>query len=112
MRKDDFESAGFKATLYKNSKTGEVVLAFKGTENLKDWQQNITQGLGKNSTHYEKAKMLAARLKLVYQKLEFTGHSLGGGMASAASIVSKQKATVFNAAAVHPNTVSKYLQHR
>jgi putative lipase involved disintegration of autophagic bodies len=37
--------------------------------------------------------------------IHFTGHSLGGGIASAAAIVTGGGATVFNAAGVHANTL-------
>ena len=37
--------------------------------------------------------------------MHFTEHSLGGGIASAAAIVTSSSATVFNAAGVHINTL-------
>jgi len=40
--------------------------------------------------------------------VETTGHSLGGGMASAASVASGKASTTFNAAGLHPNTVGRY----
>jgi len=37
--------------------------------------------------------------------LRFVGHSLGGGMATAAAAIHQRRATTFNAAGVHPWTV-------
>jgi Lipase (class 3) len=36
-----------------------------------------------------------------------TGHSLGGGLASAAALVTKTNAVVFNPAGLHPETVER-----
>lgn len=72
---------------------------------------NIPQGLGLKTDYYDRA-MDAARL-LQRQpdfKFEIAGHSLAGGMASAASAVTGVEATTFNAAGLHPNTAQRYAQ--
>jgi hypothetical protein len=40
-------------------------------------------------------------------RLTFTGHSLGGGLATASSAATGRRAVVFNPAAVHPDTLSR-----
>ena len=44
--------------------------------------------------------------------IHFTGHSLGGGIASVAAIWTGGSATVFNAAGVHANTLGGYAPSR
>jgi hypothetical protein len=44
--------------------------------------------------------------------IHFTGHSLGGGIASAAAIWTGGSATVFNAAGVHANTLGDFSPSR
>lgn len=44
--------------------------------------------------------------------VSFTGHSLGGGMASAASVVTGKPATTFNAAGLSSQTVDGYPQNQ
>ena len=40
--------------------------------------------------------------------IRFVGHSLGGGLASAASAVHREQATTFNAAGVNSNSVTPF----
>ncbi|WP_313459398.1 XVIPCD domain-containing protein [Stenotrophomonas sp.] len=52
---------------------------------------------------------LAARLdRVTAGNFEIAGHSLGGGMASAASAVTGARATTFNAAGLHPDTPARF----
>jgi hypothetical protein len=106
------EDSGFKAVVYINNTTGEVVLAFAGTADSGDWWTNFQQGLGGFGTtpaQYQLAMHLAASYKVKYgNKLKLAGHSLGGGLASAAAIVYKIPAVTLNAAGVHPWTLERY----
>ena len=72
---------------------------------------NIPQGLGQRADYYDRA-MDAARLLQSQPGLNFeiTGHSLGGGIASAAGAVTGVQTTTFNAAGLHPNTAARYVQ--
>lgn len=83
-----------------------------------DWLNNIQQGLGSGSKQYERARAYGKRfvetkiLTSSDKRLELTGHSLGGGLASATcTVLSKLypdisfHAIVFNPAGVHRNTI-------
>ncbi len=72
---------------------------------------NFPQGLGLRADYYDRA-MDAARLLQRQPGLDFeiTGHSLGGGIASAAGAVTGVQTTTFNAAGLHPNTAARYVE--
>ncbi|CAI0946506.1 phospholipase [Serratia ficaria] len=76
-----------------------------GVNNLDDWANNGAQGAGFNSGYYKKAVDIG---KVVKGDVDISGHSLGGGMASAASIASGKPAWTFNAAGLNAGTVEKY----
>ncbi|RCV91811.1 type VI secretion system tip protein VgrG [Billgrantia montanilacus] len=85
-------------------------LSFKGTNfsDLEDIQNNLAQGLNTHSDFYERAVNIGRRIKDSGADIHFTGHSLGGGLASAASRTSGLPATTFNASGLHPKTVERY----
>lgn len=111
IEKERWENeSGFKASLYYNEKENIYILAFAGTENLKDWVTDIRQGVGLDDGkrgQYRKAVELARKLqhKIKKENLVITGHSLGGGLASIASAVTGSNAYTFNAAGLHPKTL-------
>ena len=106
----DDKSTGFRARAYRNKKTGEITIAFAGTEDLIDWGNNIQQGFTGGSSQYREAVELAqivAKSGSVPSRregLSFTGHSLGGGLAMAAAISFQRRdsryAHVFNPAGI------------
>lgn len=110
------EASGFKAGIYKNNNAlpGEpsYVIAYAGTEDIwKDGLTDLIQGMGLDSTQYNKAVQLAMKMHLeTYDRggVETTGHSLGGGLASAASAVTGVHGTTFNTAGLHRNTASRW----
>jgi hypothetical protein len=104
---------GFRAAVYKDT-SGNYILAFAGTNNPRDLLDNSQQAVGLRSKQYDRAVTVAREWKLKAEKegktIEFVGHSLGGGLASVAAIVTGQNATVFNPAGVHENTIERYLK--
>ncbi|MBT9373066.1 PAAR domain-containing protein [Rhizobium sp. CSW-27] len=83
-------------------------IAFKGTTTLEDWWHNLIQGNGFDSRYYNQAARIATRVSnRVPGNVRFTGHSLGGGLASAAAVASGEPAITFNAAGLHPSTQAR-----
>jgi len=76
-------------------------------DNAEDWVNNGSQAIGGDSEYYKKAVEIGKLLKDA-PSVSISGHSLGGGMASAASIASGKPAWTFNSAGLHPDTVRKY----
>lgn len=106
----DDRASGFRAVTFKNLKTGKIVLAFAGTDpkDFKgDWPTNGMQGFGLKTAQYEYAIALAKGLA-GSKDFEIVGHSLGGGLASAAAIVTNTPATVFNLSGVNAATVARH----
>ena len=116
---------GFKADIYKD-KNGDYVLVYRGTysdpdhpENdlVHDWSKewtddNMRQGLGMGSEQYNKSIKLAEKVKQGSEKqgkqMTIAGHSLGGGLATAAGAATGSKTYAFCPAGVHPNTYKMY----
>lgn len=88
----------------------DAILVFKGTSptSWANWRANFSQAFGFKSSQYTSGIRLARALGNQYKNLSFAGHSLGGGIAAAASAVTGRAATVFNAAGVHANTVARF----
>lgn len=78
-----------------------------GIKNLSDWKNNGAQGIGLNSEYYKKAVGIGDKISKI-SNIDVAGHSLGGGMASAASMASGKPAWTFNAAGLNAGTVEKY----
>jgi RHS repeat-associated protein len=97
---------GFAACLSVDE-SGKYTLALRGTEGPGDRGANFRQAVGLSSSQYEQAMALGID---VYQAtggdVLFTGHSLGGGLASAAAVATGGRAITFNAAGLSPFTVS------
>lgn len=81
-------------------------MAFAGTDftSWLDWKANLLQGMGYESAQYSHAIKIAK----VQGAITFTGHSLGGGLASAATIHTGGKGVVFNAAGLHDDTLGDF----
>lgn len=101
------DKSGFSAGLYTDNQ-GHYVVAYVGTDEAKDWLTNLGQGLGFKDAQYDQAIALAQQAKIAFgNEVVITGHSLGGGLAGAASIVSDIPAVTFNASGVHDNTLER-----
>ncbi len=85
------------------------VIVFRGTNSLNDWESNILQSIGYESSHYNKALAIAQAINESgnSQNIKFVGHSLGGGLAASAALLSGADAITFNAAGVHKETVER-----
>lgn len=97
----------FRARVFVNNTTGERIVAFKGTSSGSDWGQNLRQGAGMDSYYYAQAQRIGGRIAASPQaaNTHFTGHSLGGGLATAAARNSGLSAATFNAASLNRSTV-------
>lgn len=100
----------FQAAVYVNQvgQQTRYVVAFRGSEmNRDDWTANFRQAAGLPTDHYNRALDLARQLVVPADaQLTMTGHSLGGGLASAAAIAAEVNAVTFNAAGLSNNTVA------
>src|SRR4051812_9255086 len=100
--------SGFAANVYRDAQN-HYVLAFQGTDpkSVDDWGANLQQGVGLLSSQHLQAIALAQHLSAAVgnENLVLTGHSLGGGLASTASVATDVPAVTFNASGVHHNTV-------
>jgi len=75
-------------------------LVFRGTARgvaREDWSNNLRQAVGRPTPYYQHAKNIGQRLAASGADVELVGHSLGGGLASAAALVSGRPATTFDA---------------
>lgn len=111
------ERTGFKSMLFiqrdNNYKILGCVYVFAGTDNeslmesLKDWKTNLHQLL-EMDVQYEYAIHNAIEISRTMGNipLTFVGHSLGGALASIASMVTGRPAIVFNPAALSDSTIS------
>lgn len=96
---------GFAAVKFTDEVEGVTYVAFRGTEltSREDWGNNIGQFFGKEASQYKQAIDLAKKMhQETGGKVIFVGHSLGGGLATAAAHATGGRAIVFN-----PSTVSE-----
>lgn len=108
---EDPES-GFRASVYKGP-DGHLVVAFAGTRDMVDWINDASGGLG--TTKQDLMAMNIARVLAtgaVAANVVYTGHSLGGRLASVAAIASGAPAVTFNPAGVSEAAVSMALAKR
>jgi Protein of unknown function (DUF2974) len=108
--------SGFTARVYvTGSGAGaRYVVAFRGsTSDRTDWVSNFQQGAGIRSDHYSRALSIGERIaRSGNANVVITGHSLGGGLASAAAIASGRPAQTFNAAGLSDATIRSADQTR
>ncbi|QWV94606.1 DUF2974 domain-containing protein [Geomonas oryzisoli] len=88
-----------------------AVMAFRGsTAALEDWQNNFNQDANQEAPYYRQAVKIGNRLSANAADVQIVGHSLGGGLASAAQGGSGLNASTYNASGLHPATVARYSQ--
>ncbi|PHM73641.1 phospholipase [Xenorhabdus kozodoii] len=100
-------STGFQAGVYHNK--GLYIVSFTGSNELKDFMVSIRQGLGYNEKQYNQAVDLAHKALGVFgENVVFTGHSLGGGLATVAALTTGKPAVIYNSVSVSDATL-KYM---
>ncbi len=97
----------FRSAVFTDDK-GNYTIAFKGTtmDSASDWAANAGQGTTGYSSYYSQAKSIGRDAEAAIghndvKSVKFVGHSLGGGLASAAAHSTGLPATTFNAAGLH-----------
>jgi uncharacterized Zn-binding protein involved in type VI secretion len=124
--KDMVKDSGFKSAIYESTtgKEPKYTVAFAGTDApdslkdvsidklndlRKDVKSDLAQGAGLQDDQYDSALYIGKKMRASQGPNGFTttGHSLGGGLASAASASTGAKGTTFNAAGLHKNTTER-----
>lgn len=96
----DKELSGQRAKVYVD-KEGKPTIAYRGTNNLKDWVTNLSipLGLAHKTNRVKHAKMVAKQVETKYgQPANAVGHSLGGYLAEVSGV--NGKVATFNKASV------------
>lgn len=83
-------------------------VVFRGTQSAEDWKNNFAQGLNMESPYYRQAVAIGNAVGDSGMDVDFVGHSLGGGMTSAAATAAGLPGYTFNASGLHPETVGRY----
>ena len=90
---------GFSYGVFRRTGSSEIVLAYAGTNQGVDWIANVTTAIGLSSTQATQAAVAYLQAKALYgSNITFTGHSLGGGLASVLAVWFDRPATVFDEA--------------
>ena len=94
--------SGFYSAVYLNHDSGAYIVAFRGTEpRLTDVVTNLGQLIGIFNTQYRDAATVGTALGAAFAgNISGTGHSLGGGLETVASISGNFPGQNFNAAGV------------
>ncbi|CAI1842303.1 MULTISPECIES: DUF2974 domain-containing protein [Serratia] len=99
-------ASGFQAGIYRDNQ--QYVLAFAGTNDMRDWLSNVRQATGYDDVQYNQAVAVAKSAKAAFgEALVIAGHSLGGGLAATAALATGTVAVTFNAAGVSDYTLNR-----
>lgn len=104
----EYLSSWIKSAIYLDHVSRKFVVVFAGTDDGPDIVADIWQGLGGFNTQYSTAIKIGREVidnPAFAGQTVFTGHSLGGGLASAASVVSGIHADTFNSAGLMRTTL-------
>nr|CAA79652.1 lipase [Serratia proteamaculans] len=87
-------ASGFQAGIYSDNQ--QYVLAFAGTNDMRDWLSNVRQATGYDDVQYNQAVAVAKSAKAAFgEALVIAGHSLGGGLAATAALATGTVAVTF-----------------
>ena len=99
---------GYQGALYKGTYNGntEYIYATAGTDftSVDDWKNNGEQIISGDAQQYSTSVGIAQNESKAHPGVSFTGHSLGGGLASANALSTEGKAVTFNAAGLSKAT--------
>lgn len=112
------EGTDFKAAVYMKDPAvwGDdmhpaAIVAFRGsTPATEDWKNNFAQDANMESSYYRSAVGIGNSLAAEGADVRLVGHSLGGGLASAAQGGSGLLASTYNSAGLNSSTVARYSQ--
>lgn len=102
-------TSGFRARVYAEGQGEDTryVVSFRGSQGRGDWIANAQQAVGAESDHYRRALLIGERLSRAGEPdIHMTGHSLGGGLASAGALAAGREGTTFNAAGLSDRTIA------
>ena len=98
LENKDGNFLGFSYGVFRNTASGEVVLAYTGTNEGIDWLSNVPAGIGiLPSPQIAAAAKAYVDAKAAYgPNITLSGHSLGGGLASVMAVWFNRPAVVFD----------------
>ncbi|UAA38395.1 putative Ig domain-containing protein [Paraneptunicella aestuarii] len=109
------KTTGYFGALYRNNSitngAAQYIYANRGTDTGIDWVTNIADGMGFATKQFTKALGLADAFALndkLNGNIEFTGHSLGGGLAAAQSLRTGFNSITLNAKGLSDSTISRH----
>jgi len=112
LNPQNFSIGRFHSQLFRHGSSGRFVLVFRGTDQVIDLADSVGQIIGITPGQFSRAADIADRVRdrLALHHpgstLAFSGHSMGGGLATFAAMHERDRATVFNPSAVTPLTAA------
>ncbi len=105
---EDFIKGAFAGRLFRHPVSGEYVFAFRGSDEPRDFFEDAIQFNEEATSQYRHAIRLSDRLDAILgTDISYTGHSLGGGLATTAALRNDRNAIVFNSAALTEGTADQ-----